>query len=676
MADSKPTDNNSKLLGGVNQKSSEYSLSKAEFLNLRNLDFDVPNALQKRPGSTQMLVAAISGPVMAMHEHVRLSGESTIIAATDNALFYMNGASAQVLDLGWSNGQPPDMLTFLNKAWIANGSKFYGWTGPGATPLPAGLPAQASFALENSTNGPTFAANFSIFGITMGNYTGLEAGARAHLWAAVTYVRADGFQGPIDIVKMARSVGPEQLGAGGGGGETLWAAPSGAGSDFGNNATLPINMFGGAGGFTAPAGYGITAAALYFMIDTGVGMSLTYGIARSKSNLAGTSLIYSTPILKSSAPTSAFKFFTLLPIEAIGKSGIYIYGATNWLFSGPGSFSLMTFGWFNTNIPKYLEVNQNSMFYAGFSQNPSNVWFSELGAPEVIEPESFFEVRTNDGDKVYAIKAFNNETLILKQNSFHKVIGDSSENFQLIELTGEYGCISNASVIEYKEKLCWLDQKGIVQYNGASWDVISTPVEDIFRRMNVEAAKEKAVGVHYLDRNQVWWGIPLDNSTENNITVVYDYLVDAWTFFDGFNPASFAIAKGPLTKSTLYRGDYSGMIFSHSASFLGDNGQGITCLGVPHWDKNKENETWIWRRFFLDVATSVGLTGTINGRVFSDYNLNTAQATFSFPQNVFQSRAEMGVVGKAVTAEFAHFSASLPLLINKYSWAKRFLRNV
>jgi hypothetical protein len=89
-----------------------------------------------------------------------------------------------------------------------------------------------------------------------------------------------------------------------------------------------------------------------------------------------------------------------------------------------------------------------------------------------------------------------------------------------------------------------------------------------------------------------------------------------------------------------------------------------------------QNETSIWRRFFLDVATASGVTGQIKGQVFSNYDHSTVQTTFAVYQDQFQTRAEMGVVGKAVAAQVSHSSASLPLLINGYAWTKRPLRNV
>lgn len=274
-------------------------------------------------------------------------------------------------------------------------------------------------------------------------------------------------------------------------------------------------------------------------------------------------------------------------------------------------------------------------------------------------------------------RTYNGNTIVFKGTSFHKVIGTTPDDFELVELSLEFGAVSNKAIIEYNEKLLWLDRKGIVQYDGAGWRIISDGIDEIFRRMNLSAAMEKACAVHHHYRNQIWFGIPVDGSTQNNLTVVYDYLVDAWTFFDGFNASSFGFITGALSKDTVWRGNYSGMIYFHSESFYGDNGIGISCVPFSRFEQFQgENSTNVWRRLFLDVGTASGLTGVINGQVFSDYNRTTVQATFSMYQNVFQSKAEMGVVGKAVAVQFSHHSASLPFLMNGYSWTKRNLRNV
>ncbi len=112
-------------------------------------------------------------------------------------------------------------------------------------------------------------------------------------------------------------------------------------------------------------------------------------------------------------------------------------------------------------------------------------------------------------------------------------------------------------------------------------------------------------------------------------------------------------------------------------SFYSDSGQGITCLSLSSFENvGGENQTTLWRRLFLDVQPATGTTGTINGQVFTNYNTSSVQGTFAIYQNQFQTRAEMGIQGKAIAAQISHSSASLPLLINGYAWANRGLRNV
>lgn len=668
MADNKPTVNRYINLGGINKKASQYSLDQTQFEDIRNMDFQVPNALQKRPGSTQAISAGTSGPITSLFEFERLTGQSYIIAGSDTAMFLASTSGLTLLSPGWNNGQPTDMLTFVNKLWMANGQKYQWWTGE--TLSQVGLPCPITSNSQNGSKGGGFGGSYW----SMGGHTVIpNAGGFSYviwgLWVAYSYVRYDGYEGPLDFYSAAKNV--------------VRAGYVPTGEDyFTSSGDARLH------GFSVPSGYGITAVNIYVALDVAKypGVTSLNGFGNIETTI---NLNMLTETLSPTADLSRFYLFTSVPSSSLfyapNLNGITSLSTTfEPLFLDYGGMTgingnppqLMGVCWFNTNTPKYIEQNQNVMFMSGFSNTPSTVWFTNVGEPESIEADYNFEVRTNDGDLITGQKAYNNTVVVTKGRSFSKIIGSTPEDLQLVEMSQEYGCLSNKTMIQFKEKLLWLDRQGILEYNGSSWNIISTPVEPIFRRMNLNAAS-KAVAVNHVFRNQVWIGIPIDGSSENNLTVVYDYLIGAWTFFDGFNPASFALIKGSLPQGTVWRGDYSGLIHYFGESMYSDNGQGITCLATPLFNKLKENETNIWRRVFLDVASTSGsLTGTITGRVFSDYNLSTVQATFSMPQNVFQSRAEMGVVGKAVTCEFAHYSASLPLLINGYSWATRYLRNV
>lgn len=682
MADTKSTDLYYNNLGGINIKASDYSTGAAQFLALYNLDFDVPNALQKRPGSTQAVSAGTSGPINSLFEFIRLEGQSYVIAASDTALFYLASNQYTLLSSGWNNGQPPDMLTFVDRLWVANGQKYQSWDAATYGVLPAGLPVSGtSLFLTRSQN-----ANATLF--TVGGATSLvdQTGAGApwtsrSVFLAYSYLRDDGYVGPINFLASAQNLITHNILSG-----TEYFDNGGA--DF------PLN------GFTIPSGYGISSIQLWVGVDTVRDNSALIGISGIAGPVRAGDLGYQQQFakvpslrLKPGANLGRFHLYTTIPggslfadSSSLGTtmwSIFFTFNSTQSSFAQYDSvatsdgFSGMQFAFFTSYAPKFIELNQNIMFMAGFSQLPSDVWFSEVGAPETVLPDSNFEVRTNDGDKVMALCEFQNQLMVFKETSFHKLLGNSADNFELVQVSSEYGCISNRCVIPYANNIAFLDRKGIVIYNGASWSIRSNAVESVFRRMNLSAAREFATAVNHIYRNQIWFGIPVDGSTQNNLTVVYDYLADAWTYFDGYNAASFAYVKGQLNVPTAWRGDYSGLIHYTGASFYSDSGRAISCVAFTRFENfGGQNETSIWRRFFLDVATATGLTGQINGQVMSNYDHSTVQATFTIYQNQFQSRAEMGVVGKGVAAMLSHSSASLPLLINGYAWGKRPLRNV
>ncbi len=671
-------------------------MNTAQFLDLRNLDFDVPKALQKRPGSTFGIGSSngTSGPIGALYEFVKLTGESYIVAASDTALFYVAANAYTLLSSGWSNGQPPDMLTFVNRLWVANGQTYQWWSG-GTTLLPASLPTQPRLLQNNQTAGvagagSTIGPSWMLVGgathVIAGGGAGNSYTARG-VFVAYSFLRTDGYEGPANFLQNAKNV------------------VNGAAMSVNASGDEWFSTFTLLAGFTMPSGRGITAINVWVASDTVTGSSpvdpsqgagpVRYGNLGYAAVVSAGVRCYMLPGLRAGADLSLFSLFTTIPTANLTAKFIYdaytaLASSTMWTipFSPTHAtytsallnnyaFSGMLYDFFATYTPKYLEVNNNTMFYAGFSPQPSTVMFSEVGDPETVQPESFFEVRTNDGDKVLGLKAFNNYLLVMKETSFHKLIGDSADNYQLVQLSTDYGCLSNRAIVTIDQSAYWLDKKGILQFTGANWSIISGQIEGVFRRMNVSAAKEKATAVHHIYRNQIWFGIPVDGSTVNNLTVVYDYLVQGWTFFDGYDAASYAYIKGALSRPTAWRGDYSGMIHYTGESFMQDSNHGISCLALTHFENDGgQNQTTIWRRFFLDVATASGASSPINGVVFSNYDSSTVRATFQMFQDQFQTRAEMGVVGKAVAVQIAQHSTSTPLLINGYGLAKRGLRNV
>ena len=386
-------------------------------------------------------------------------------------------------------------------------------------------------------------------------------------------------------------------------------------------------------GITSPPGYGVTAIALYNTTSGGVQLT----------------------------------FATFAPI--VGAT-IINPGAT--LTSQIASFAEQ----FTTLVPQYLAIFNNQMFMAGFSTLPSEVIWSEIGEPEAVDPGFDVEVRTNDGDVITGLKPYNNTLIVTKRYSFHQIFGDNPADFVFQQISDQYGCLSHRAMVVYQNLIWFLDEKGIVQYDGSNFTIKSNAVEPFLKAMNIDAAVNHAVAVHAKFFNEVWFAIPINGSTVNNIILVFDYLTGAWTHYDGLQLASLWMARGSLPGKTPMFGNYTGAVFNFGSSLFGDNGNAITCMFDSYFLQafGRTTES-MYRRFYLDVNQVIGVTLPITMNFKTNFG-STIQATRTMYQNPYQSRIDFGLSARAIQAELIASSATFPLVINGFTFEGRVQREV
>lgn len=389
-------------------------------------------------------------------------------------------------------------------------------------------------------------------------------------------------------------------------------------------------------GFTTPAGYGISALIFY---------------ASENNQTQG---------------FQAFEFPVNTATLVVVQASLAILG------SRLASDAL----WF-TAAPTSIEIYNNQLFLAGFSGAQSTVYFSDIGEPESVLPESFFEVRTNDGDKMTNLKSYYTQLLLFKERSFHALSGDDPSNFTLRQISDQYGAISKRAVATFEDKCFFLDRKGIVEFNGANVAIVSDRIEHIFNRMNLSAAATFAIMQHVGRRNEVWTAIPCDGATFNNCIIVYDYQVQAFTVFDGLSPSALTVSRATFSQYFPFFGDYSGRVHNFGESLYSDNGVGMTALFQT---RNYNGEMGfsvqkLWRRLFLDTNQQASSTQTIN----IDFYVNdgTSMAlTRSMGETLFQSRIDFGLSAKSLSFVLSNVSNDSPLKINGFTIEYRFQRAV
>ena len=563
---------------GINAKASKYQTDNGEVLDLSNLDFSVIGALSKRPGSTQYIGATVTGTVGGIFEYSKLDGSSQLMFAANTNVYSIQSGSAISIRSGLLNNALTDMLTFVDRLFIANGQDFFKYDGSNST----------NFSLPPHGTGASYSLGASI-----------ASGISGLITFYFGFKNDRGYYGPAinGITISATSV-----------------------------STITF------GGFSTPSGYGISSIVMY---------------ATANNSNAGYRVTEFAP-------------------------------AATYTFAGPLTLTTNPqppYLWFTT-APKFIEIYNNQLFGAGFSSMLSTVYFSDIGEPEGIGSTAFFEVRTNDGDKITALKDYLAQLLIFKERSFHSLTGDNPNNFLLREISTEYGALNNRCVVTYEDTCVFLDRIGIMKFNGANIDTFSNRIEPIFSNMNLPAAKTNACMVHWPERNEIWCAIPCNGATLNNCVVVYDYRVDSFTKYEGFSPLCMTSARATFSTNRVFFGDYNGRVHNFDNSLFGDNGTGMTCLiKTKSFGELGFSVEKLWRRLYLDTSVVAASYSPINIDFYVDNGTSLALSR-TMGQTMFQSRIDFGLSSKSMLFLLSHNSNYSSFSLNGFTIEYRFQRAV
>lgn len=614
-------------------------------------------------------------------------GGATWGEQADQGVFYQGSSAQLIMNTAWNSSLSPYDYTipamnqsgnyasieyFVDNAFIADGTKFIKFNG--ITTSNVGLPIPVSTTLMRSFN-------FS-FGLTIIGWGGTGAAI-----FYLSYVNNRGFES--NIMPMASVMGPFSH-------PTLIPMTS-----TGGGLTTVGGLWSLTMGVNTPLSYGISSINVYCYCQTTLGSSSTSEVF----NLSDANT-WNYPFVKIGNYPASGSTVSYVPIgttfanaKQLGNnigplanpfSNQYMplgvtFGEVKPSYYYPNNFSTAPVAeraqgyphLYETRFyPQYLAVFDNRLFCAGFSAAPSSVYFSDVKEPEGFLPYNNFEVRTNDSDYITSLKAYQTRLYIFKRNSLHVLVGDSPTNFFVQEISNLYGCLNNRCSVLFDDVLIFLDRKGVFQYNGANLTYLSTKVQPIFDRMNYSAALTEACGTHDKLRNQVLFSIPVDGATTNNITIVYDYVAQAWTSHTGYNPSIYAEVKGYNVIKRLFYGDYNGRVNWTSASFLSDNGQGITLSYKTRYLHDMGDSVQKqFRRLYLNTdAISATITNKIN--FYQDYGNSIVLGT-TLNLGAFQERIEYGISAKSLAYELITVnSTNSPLRIHGFTIESRMQRRV
>lgn len=673
-------------LGGIATKQSPYTTGPHQFLSLVNFDFSTPGSLTKVPGSTQYLEtsSSLAGKCLGLMEFERSTGFSQIVYGLTGSMWSISastitgwsitqiGATQAALNgyvhwywdagAGWfplemtgasigttprhqetqfnatlyinsssHSGAKKSFVSFQNHVFMADGVNFLKWDGSTVTrvglPFPVlwGAGAGDTFSQVN-----TLAASFSQIKYT--NYL-----------VAAQYINTRGFAGPLSYICSANYYSISLT------------------AQF-----IRANVF-------IPLGYGITGVRFWGATSPG---STTGNFALYPKGQTGWLYDYryvgDAPILNGSTTYCEFLFYPPVNPGQQLTTDPYWRGYTLLTQVTGATVSAAQL----MDAPQFLEVYNNQMITAGHSGAPSTIRISDIAEPENYDPENFIDVRTNDGDAISGLKSYNSRCYVFKYNSMHELSGDDPTNFALREVSDQYGCVNHWSTAVFNDTMLFLDKKGVMVFNGANLEPLSNDIQPIIDRINQSAAKTEACMVHSPSQNQVLVSVPVDGATLNNMTLVYDYFVKAWTTHEGYRAAAFANMGGRIGARTLFYGGYSGMIFNFGASLMSHNGTAFTCLiKTRYLSELGQSVQKQFRRLYMNTDTTPGQTTALSVKAYPDYGSGASLSTTMYLTQ-FQNRIDFGVSAKSLAFEFSHYSSTQGIRVHGWATEARPQRNV
>lgn len=137
----------------------------------------------------------------------------------------------------------------------------------------------------------------------------------------------------------------------------------------------------------------------------------------------------------------------------------------------------------SNNIPPtytLVVLWRDKLFFAGVPGNPSTLYYSNAGQPDIVGPNNF--LLCNPKDPITGLAIYNDTVVILNRNSIGVLVGYTPDRFAYSAIPGIIGCVDNRTIqVVTKEgvpKLFWLSDKGVYSYNGNSINYESEDIED------------------------------------------------------------------------------------------------------------------------------------------------------------------------------------------------------
>lgn len=237
---------------------------------------------------------------------------------------------------------------------------------------------------------------------------------------------------------------------------------------------------------------------------------------------------------------------------------------------------------------------QNRLWFGAIDGEPNAVRWSAAAPYNEVIPALAVEYIDQPPT---AMKPLGENMVIYTQDNIYLSVQDSVDDFgvphyKFLKVVAGRGCVAQNSVVEINGRHIFLSEDGLYAFDGTSnikkITLQSTftslgvslagsldRLESTFRSVNT-AARGGASAVHWRRERVALFSIPVNGSTSNNMTVVWDYERDKFWLWDGIQPQFWLSDNGVGYDETIYFSTAEGKVVLLDELLQDDAGVGIS----------------------------------------------------------------------------------------------------
>jgi len=280
--------------------------------------------------------------------------------------------------------------------------------------------------------------------------------------------------------------------------------------------------------------------------------------------------------------------------------------------------------------PSLLEVHRSSLWAAGVPGNPSRLFKSvplvggdfdtnltafDTDDGYALEGASQIDVRPDDGTGIVGLVGDHfGQLIVFKGSSIHRLLGATKADFMLppdgiidgIEtITG--------SIVRANNDVFFASRKGIhklstvQQYGDNQETFLSLPIQEFYDSIDKFSITNRCQSIHWAEVSCIFWAFSSTGSAENDVILVYNYAVDAWSVWSGVSVKSFGVFKFDGSNA-LFVGDYSSRVGRADFENINDFGEAVIFEAETNISLGDSALSKGWRSLFANYNRSGSLS--------------------------------------------------------------------